>query len=50
MYSPTESENTTALSDYYGDHEEERRIRVVDRFGMILQIFAARAKTHMARI
>lgn len=50
MYSPTETETSTAMTDYYGSSFEERRIRVVDRFGMILQIFAARAKTHMAQI
>ena len=49
--SPTESDTSTAMSDYYANgFEQERKIRVIDRFGMILQIFAARAKTQMAQI
>ena len=52
-FSPTESGSTTALSDYNeegGEHMRDRRIRVIDRFGLILQIFAARAKSHAAQI
>ena len=46
--SPTESDTSTAMSDYGGGFEFQRKIRVIDRFGMIIQIFAARAKTQMA--
>lgn len=51
--SPTESDTSTALSEI-GDMEGEdfgipfRRIRIIDRFGMILQIFASRAHSSMA--
>ena len=50
--SPTESD-TTAMSDFGGNWqgtEGVRRIRVIDRFGMILQIFAARARTQIAQL
>ena len=50
--SPTESD-TTAMSDFGGDWSSPngmRKVRVIDRFGMILQIFAARAKTQMAQL
>ena len=43
-FSPTESD--TALSEgSFEPVEGIRTIKVVDRFGLILQIFAARAKT-----
>ena len=50
--SPTESD-TTAMSDFGGSWQGDaglRRVRVIDRFGMILQIFAARARTNMAQL
>lgn len=48
--SPTESDTTSAGSDIenYSAGQIGRKIRVVDRFGMILQIFAARATSEMA--
>ena len=51
-YSPTESDTSTAMSDYYGVHPEtgNRKVRIIDRFGMILQIFAARALSPIAQI
>jgi len=52
-YSPTEIDSETEVDvqpgeqiDFQGDRQ--RKIRVVDRFGLILQIFAARAKTRTA--
>lgn len=49
--SPTESDTSTAMSDFGGyDGADYRKIRVIDRFGMILQIFAARARTQMAQL
>lgn len=43
-FSPTESDSTSAFSDYdcYSD-TSLRKVRVIDRFGIIMQIFAARA-------
>lgn len=35
-FSPTESDTSTAMSDFGGDALDRRKIRVVDRFGMIL--------------
>lgn len=49
--SPTESDTSTAMSEGDGDgetgvaYDNTRKIKVIDRFGMILQIFAARAKS-----
>jgi len=45
-FSPTESDTTSAFSDYacYNDGDV-RKVRVIDRFGMIMQIFAARAQS-----
>lgn len=48
VLSPTESDTTSAGSDLEGFAGIGRKIRVIDRFGMILQIFAARATTQMA--
>jgi hypothetical protein len=47
MLSPTESDNSSCLSDYgqYYGNNLKRKVRVIDRFGMIIQIFAARAKS-----
>jgi hypothetical protein len=47
MLSPTESDNSSCLSDYgqYYENNSKRKVRVIDRFGMIIQIFAARAKS-----
>ena len=50
-FSPTEIDSETETD--IGDQDFEfintdRRIRVVDRFGIILQIFALRAKTRVA--
>jgi len=51
LFSPTESDTSTALSDYGGEYSQMgRTIRVVDRFGIILQIFASRAKLPMAQM
>ena len=54
-YSPTEvdSETETDMSSYEGEalrdlQNIERRIRVIDRFAMIIQIFAMRAKTRVS--
>lgn len=50
VLSPTESDTTSAGSDLEGFAGVGRKIRVIDRFGMILQIFAARATTQMAQL
>lgn len=52
-YSPTEIDSETEVdmgSEEFQFLNSERRIRVVDRFGIILQIFALRAKTRVAQI
>ena len=49
---PTESDTSTANSEDYSNYDSSdfRKVRVIDRFGMILQIFAARAKSQIAQI
>lgn len=56
-FSPTEIESTTEMSALELTQEEresllvnQRRVRVIDRFSMILQIFAARAKHRHAQL
>jgi len=56
-FSPTEvdSETETDLSSYEGESLKEissieRRVRVIDRFAIIMQIFAMRAKTRVSQI
>lgn len=49
--SPTESDTTSAMSEFdLFNHMGGRKIRIVDRFGLILQIFAARAKSELAQL
>jgi 50S ribosomal subunit-associated GTPase HflX len=49
MFSPTETDTSTAMSDMNPEGVDmTRKIKVIDRFGMILQIFAARAKSQIA--
>jgi len=50
-FSPTEIDSETEVDmsvDELQIMNTSRRIRVVDRFGIILQIFALRAKTRVA--
>lgn len=53
-YSPTEIDSETEadleqVDEQVGQSGDRlRKIRVVDRFGLILQIFASRAKTRIA--
>ena len=56
-FSPTEvdSETETDFSSYEGESLKEissieRRVRVIDRFAIIMQIFAMRAKTRVSQI
>lgn len=50
-----DSETETDLSSYEGESLKEissieRRVRVIDRFAIIMQIFAMRAKTRVSQI
>ena len=56
-FSPTEIDSTTEMSALELSPEDRdrlmhtaRKIRVIDRFGIILQIFAARAKHRHAQL
>lgn len=56
-FSPTEIDSETE-SDFSGSEgdslsevfDQQRRIRVIDRFAIIIQIFALRAKTRLAQV
>lgn len=49
--SPTESDTTSAGSEIEAfGKQSTRKIKVIDRFGIILQIFAARATSSMAQL
>jgi len=52
MYSPTEidSESAESGTEMTPQQLNARRIRVVDRFAIILQIFAAGAKNRIAQL
>lgn len=52
MYSPTEIDSESELSgtEMTEKQLQARKIRVVDRFGVILQIFAAGAKNRIAQL
>ena len=50
MYSPTETDTTSAMSEVDYSYGGLRNIKVVDRFGIILQIFAARARSQIAQL
>jgi hypothetical protein len=52
MYSPTEidSESAEPGTEMTPQQLNARRIRVVDRFAIILQIFAAGAKNRIAQL
>lgn len=52
MYSPTEIDSESEASGTEMTQEQlmARTIRVVDRFGVILQIFAAGAKNRIAQL
>lgn len=52
-FSPTEIDSETETDmgpENFEFFDQERRVRVIDRFGIIMQIFALRAKTRTAQI